>query len=247
MELEGKVAVVTGAAQGIGEAVVRRFAAEGARVVAADILADPLAQLERDHDGAVFGVTADLSSSAGVEKAFDDVATQFGGIDILVGCAAAKPMAPVDSIDDQTIDRAFSVGVKGLFLCARQAANLMRKRGGGAIVTLSSFYARRPSKDRAIYIATKGAVETLTRALAVEFADDNIRVNCLAPGPVLTPIRAARGDGNPGALPERYRRSPMKRFATVEEVADSIVFLSTAKSSYMTGHIMALDGGLTIA
>ena len=246
MELKGKVAVVTGAAQGIGEAVVRRFAAEGAQVVAVDVLAEPLAQLERDFKGSVYGVTADLSSSAGVDKAFEFVAARFGGIDILVGCAAAKPMGSIESVDDQTIDRAFAVGVKGLFLCARQAAGLMRARGGGAIVTMSSFYARTPSEGRAIYIATKGAVEALTRALAVEFADDNIRVNCLAPGPVLTSARAARGDGNPETLADRYRRAPMKRFATVEEVADSVVFLSTAKSSYMTGHVMALDGGLTI-
>jgi len=246
MELKGKVAVVTGAAQGIGEAVVRRFVAEGAQVVAADVLDEPLAQLERDTNGAVCAVAADLSSSAGVEKLFQVVAARFGGVDILVGCAAAKPMGSIDSIDDQTIDRAFAVGVKGLFLCARRAAGLMRARGGGAIVTMSSFYARTPSEGRAIYIATKGAVEALTRALAVEFADDNIRVNCLAPGPVLTSARAARGDGNPETLADRYRRAPMKRFATVEEVADSVVFLSTAKSSYMTGHVMALDGGLTI-
>jgi NAD(P)-dependent dehydrogenase (short-subunit alcohol dehydrogenase family) len=246
MELRGKVAVVTGAAQGIGEAVVKRFVAEGAQVAAVDVLAEPLSRLERESHGAVCGVTADLSSSPGVDEAFQAMASRFDGIDILVGCAAAKPMGTIDTIDDQTIDRAFAVGVKGLFLCARRAAGLMRKRGGGAIVTMSSFYARTPAKDRAIYIATKGAVEALTRALAVEFADDNIRVNCLAPGPVLTPIRAARGEGNPEMLADRYRRAPMKRFATVDEIADSVVFLSTAKSSYMTGHVMALDGGLTI-
>jgi 3-oxoacyl-[acyl-carrier protein] reductase len=246
MELTGKVAVVTGAAQGIGEAVVRRFAAEGAHIVAVDVRSEPLLRLEEDLNDAVTGVSADLGSSAGVDKAFGAAARKFDGIDILVCCAASKPMGSIDKIDDQTVDLAFAVGVKGLFFCARRAAALMRTRGGGAIVTMSSFYARTPAKGRAIYIATKGAVETLTRALAVEFADDNIRVNCLAPGPVLTPIRAARGEGNPATLEERYRRSPMKRFATMDEVVDSVVFLSTAKSSYMTGHVMALDGGLTI-
>jgi NAD(P)-dependent dehydrogenase (short-subunit alcohol dehydrogenase family) len=246
MELKGKVAIVTGAAQGIGEGVARRFAAEGAQVVAMDVLADRLAQLGQGSNGSIYGIPADLSSADGVAKAFESVEGRFGSVNILVNCAAAKPMGSIENLDDRTIDRALSVGIKGLFLCARHAAKLMRANSGGAIITMSSFYAKTPSKDRAIYIAVKGAVESLTRALAVEFADDNIRVNCLAPGPVLTPLRAARGDGNVDALAERYRRAPMKRFATMDEVIESILFLATPRSSYMTGHVMALDGGLTI-
>ena len=246
MELKGKVAVVTGAAQGIGEAVVRRFVAEGAQVVAADVLDEPLAQLERDTNGAVCAVAADLSSSAGVEKLFQIVAARFGGIDILVGCAAAKPMGSIESIDDQTIDRAFAVGVKGLFLCARQAAGLMRARGGGAIVTMSSFYARTPSEGRRHLRRRQGRGGSAHARARGRVCRRQHPCELSGARTGADAVRAARGDGNPETLADRYRRAPMKRFATVEEVADSVVFLSTAKSSYMTGHVMALDGGLTI-
>ena len=128
----------------------------------------------------------------------------------------------------------------------RRAAREMRKRGGGAIVNMSSFYVRAPAKGRAVYVAVKGGVEALTRALAVELADENVRVNAIAAGPVLTELRRARGDDDPDNLAERYRKSPMRRFGRVDEVLDAMMYLMTPRSSYMTGQVLALDGGLTI-
>ena len=128
----------------------------------------------------------------------------------------------------------------------RIAAREMRERGGGAIVNMSSFYVRTPAKGRAVYVAVKGGVEALTRALAVELADENVRVNAIAAGPVLTELRRAQGDGDPDNLAERYRKSPMRRFGRVDEVLDAMMYLMTPRSSYMTGQVLALDGGLTI-
>ncbi|MEK6710033.1 MAG: SDR family oxidoreductase [Nitrospinota bacterium] len=246
MELSGKVALITGAAQGIGEALARRFAAEGGKVAAVDLLEERLASLEAGSGGAILGVRADLSSTPGVERAFDAAVARFGGVDILVNCAVVRAHVALEAVEEPLIDLALAVGVKGLILCARRAAREMRKRGGGVIVNLSSFYAKTPAKDRAVYVAVKGAVEGLTRSLAVEFAEDQIRVNAVAPGPVLTERRRAMGDGQPGQLAERYRKSPMGRFGEVEEVVEAILFLATPRSSFMTGQIMALDGGLTI-
>jgi len=247
VELQGKVALVTGAGQGIGEAIARRFAAEGAKVIAVDLNSAQLAAIEKDAGGSILGVTADLSSGSEIERAFDAGVAKFGGIDVLVNCAMVRANVGIDELDEKLIDLATGVGIKGLILCVRRAAREMRKRGGGTVVNMSSFYTRTPAKERALYTGVKGAVEALTRALAVDLGQDHIRVNAVAPGPILTPSREARGHGDPAKMEERYRRGPMGRFGKVDEVVEAVLYLATPRSSYMTGHIMALDGGLTIS
>ncbi|MFM9966789.1 MAG: SDR family NAD(P)-dependent oxidoreductase [Burkholderiales bacterium] len=247
MELQGKVALITGAGQGIGEGIARRFVAEGARVVAVDMHAAQLAAIESSSGGSILGVVADVGTSTGIEAAFDAAIAKFGAIDILVNCAMVRANMSIEELDEKLIDQATGVGIKGLILCVRRAAREMRKRGGGTVINMSSFYTRTPAKERALYTAVKGAVEALTRALAVDLGADNIRVNAVAPGPILTPSREARGHGDPAKIEERYRKGPMGRFGRVEEVVEAVLFLATPRSSYMTGHIMALDGGLTIA
>ena len=228
MELKGRVALITGAAQGIGEGIARRIIYEGGRVAGVDIQGEGLSSLEREFGESFLGIKADLSREAEVERIFGESVSRFG------------------DIDEPTMDLALAVGVKGCVLCAQRAAREMRKRGGGAIVNMSSFYARTPVKERVIYVAVKGAVEGVTRALAVELAEFGIRVNAVAPGPILTERRKSQGHGQPGNLEERYRRMPMGRFGEVSEVIDSVIFLMTSQSSYMTGQTIVLDGGMTI-
>lgn len=247
MELSNKVAVITGAGQGIGEGIARRFVREGARVVVVDVNQAQVAALQREFPDSMLGVAADLSSAAAVESAFDAAVQRFGGVDVLVNCAMVRANMGIEALDEKLIDAATGVGIKGLIFCARRAAREMKKRGGGAIVNFSSFYTATPSKERALYTAVKGAVEALTRALAVDLGADNIRVNAVAPGPVLTPSRAARGHGDPGKIEPRYLRGPIARFATVQEVEEAVLFLATPRSSFTTGVVLRLDGGLTIA
>ncbi|MFC1491709.1 SDR family NAD(P)-dependent oxidoreductase [Nitrospinota bacterium] len=247
MELEGKVALITGGAQGIGADTARKFVAEGAEVSVVDIQGEKLASLEGEGGGAILGVEADVGSGEGIEHAFDETVKRFGGIDLLINCAIERGNMPLDAIDEKMADLVISVGLKSCILSAQRAAREMRKRGGGAIVSMSSFYARTPVAGRVLYVSVKAGVEGLTRALAVELAPDNIRVNTIAAGPVLTEKRRAEGQGDPANLAERYRKAPMPRFARVEEVVDGMLYLVTPRSSYMTGQVIVLDGGLTIA
>jgi len=246
MELKDKIFVITGAARGIGAEAARRFSGLGADVAALDVNEEGLRSLEAESGGAVLGVRADISNPKDVEDAFDAVVARFGGVDFLINCAVIRGNGPLAEVEEATIDRALGVGLKGGILCAKRAAAEMKKRGGGAIVNMSSFYARTPAKERVVYVAVKGGVEGLTRALAVELADSNIRVNAIAAGPVLTRLRESQGEGDPDNLAERYRKSPMGRFGRVDEVLDAIEYLVTPRSSYMTGQVLVLDGGLTI-
>lgn len=247
MELEGKTVFIMGGAQGIGAESAKRFVSEGAHVAAVDILAEKLSELERIGKGSVLGIEMDISQGIGIERAFDTAVAKFGGIDILLNCAVVRGNGPLDAIEEATVDLAFSVGVKSYLLGAQRAAKEMRKRGGGSIISMSSFYYRTPAKERVVYVTMKGAVEGLTRSLAVELAPDNIRVNAVAAGPVLTDRRRELGHGEPTKMAERYRKLPLGRFGNVEEIIETILFLATPRSSYVTGQSILVDGGITIA
>ena len=246
MELKDKVFVITGAARGIGAEAARRFSVMGAKVAALDVDADGLRSLEAESEGAILGVRADISNAQGVEDAFEAAIGRFGGVDVLINCAVIRGNGPLGEVEESTIDLALAVGLKGNILCAKRAAEEMKKHGGGAIVNMSSFYAHTPAKGRVVYVAVKGGVEGLTRALAVELAEWNVRVNAIAAGPVLTKLRESQGEGDPENLAERYRKSPMGRFGRVDEVLDAMEYLVTPRSSFMTGQVLVLDGGLTI-
>lgn len=248
MEIEGKVAFITGAAQGIGAALARRFVSEGAAVAAVDLQAGLLEALEREGGGKVLPVAADMCRADEIERAFDVASRHFGRLDILVNCAVFRTMGALNGVDEAAVDLALAVGVKGYILCAKRAAREMRGRRGGAIVNMSSFYSLTPAKGRVVYAAVKGAVNSLTRALAVELAVDDIRVNAVAAGPIMTERRRAEAEADPGyEKAEQYRSMPMGRFGRPEEVVEAILYLVTPRSSYMTGQVLVVDGGLTIS
>jgi NAD(P)-dependent dehydrogenase (short-subunit alcohol dehydrogenase family) len=242
--LSGKVALVTGAATGIGRATVARLAAEGAAVVAAVAEAS---QLE-----AVAGfapLVLDVRSEAAWEVAVGEVEARLGGLDILVNNAGIHRSGGALETDRALWDEVMAVNLWGTFLGCRAAIPALRRRGGGAIVNLASVNALSGAPRAAAYAASKGGVRALTMALAIDHARENIRVNCVCPGAVATPLLEGVIAG--ATEPEAMRgtvvaRHPMGRIAEPEEVAAVVAFLASADASFMTGLAIPVDGGRSI-
>jgi 3-oxoacyl-[acyl-carrier protein] reductase len=237
MRLDGKVAIVTGAGGGIGRAIAQRFAAEGARVAVNDVSAEA-ARAVADAIGGL-AVPADVSSSAEVDRIFDTTIAELGGVHVLVNNAGLIDVERhfLDA-DEAWWDRVISDNLKGQFLCALRAANWMARNGGGAIINLSSGGARASHRGMAAYDASKGGVEAMTRALALDLGPYGIRVNALAPGSVdvrgFTPEEAA----------ERGETIPLGRVGTPEDMAGVALFLASDDARYVTGVAISVDGGL---
>jgi 3-oxoacyl-[acyl-carrier protein] reductase len=237
VRLEGKVAIVTGAGSGIGRGIAERFAHEGARVVVNDVDADA-AQQVADAIGAL-AVPADVSSSADVGRLFETAIAELGGVHVLVNNAGLIDVERhfLDA-DEAWWDRVISVNLKGQFLCAHRAAQWMARNGGGAIVNLSSGGARAAHRGMAAYDASKGGVEALTRALALDLAPYGIRVNAVAPGSIdvrgFTAAEAA----------EKGETIPLGRVGTPDDIAGPAVFLASDDARYVTGVVVSVDGGL---
>lgn len=234
--LTGKVAVVTGGLSGIGAAIVRRFVAEGAHVVVADITAqDGTAQ-----DG-FRAAHLDVGDERSVQGCMAATVARHGRIDILVNSAGIGRVIPFVETPVAEFDRIMAVNLRGTFLCGQAAARCMMQGGGGAIVNIASVSGLRGSLGRAAYGASKGGVVTLSQVMAVELADHGIRVNVIAPGPIETPLAAAL---HSAAVREAWvRHVPMRRYGTPEEVAGVAAFLCSDDASYVTGHVLAADGG----
>ena len=233
--LSGKVAVVSGGASGIGAACVVRFMAEGARVASLDRAAPPAAR------PGVLELGADVTDEASVGAAFARVAAELGGTDILVNSAGIAKLAPLAETSVALLDAILAVNVRGSMLCAQAAVPQMRARGGGRIVNVGSVSGRRGNKLRTAYGASKGAIVTMTQVMAVELAEHSILVNAVAPGPVETPLTS-------GIQFTSYRKAwsarvPLGRYGRPEEIAGAILFLAGPDASYITGHILDVDGG----
>lgn len=249
MRLQHKVAIITGAGSGIGLATAQRFAAEGARVVVADIR-DATAQMNaiRARGGDARYVAVDVSREAEVQQLVAQTLEAYGRLDILVNNAGIEIPRKVTDMTEAEWDRLMSVNLKGVFLCAKWAIPAMRRGGGGVIVNVASELGLVGGTEIAAYAASKGGVVQLTKAMAIDHAADGIRVNCVCPGPVLTPLIEATIQA--AADPEAERRqiiadTLLKRFARPEEIANVILFLASDESSYMTGSIVVADGGGT--
>jgi len=252
MRLDGKVAVITGAGGGIGRASALRFTGEGAAVVVADIDGDANAEtvaLVEAAGGRAAAITVDVTDSRQVAAMIDLAETRFGRLDVLFNNAGV--MLPTDddavATDEATINTTLAVNVTGVLLGCKHGIPAMRRAGGGSIVNTASFVATLGAATAQIaYTASKGAVLSLTRELAVIHAREGIRVNALSPGPLRTELLMKFLDSDE----KRQRRLvhvPMGRFGEATEMAHAALFLASDESSFMTGGNLAVDGGLTAA
>lgn len=253
-EFDGKVALVTGTT-GIGRASILRLAKDGAKVLALGIDDTGNAELaiaaERDGLAIVVRKT-DVSVAHEVEAAVSDAVGRFGGLDVIVNAAAVHPYGDAVTTAPETFARTMAVNIGSIYLTAHFGVPEMRKRGGGAIVSISSVQGFASQPQVAAYVATKGAIHAITRAMAMDFARDKIRVTSVSPGSVRTPIleRAARTFGGPDvdieATFRRYGEShPIGRIGEPEEVAELVAFLASDRAQFITGSDHRIDGGLT--
>jgi NAD(P)-dependent dehydrogenase (short-subunit alcohol dehydrogenase family) len=239
MRLHGKAVLVTGGASGIGAAVAKRLAAEGARVVAADLVspgASPEGDFALPEPGGIAALRMDVADEASVTAGF----ARLDALDGLFHGAGIAQDVPFLDTPVELFDRMIAVNLRGTFLVGQAAARLMRKRGG-AIVNVASVSGMRGNVGRSAYGASKGGVVLLSQVMAVDLAAENIRVNVIAPGPIETPMVTAVHAPAMRAVWESH--VPMRRYGTPEEVANAALFLLSDESSYMTGHVLAVDGG----
>ena len=235
--LEGKIALVTGAASGIGGACAQRFHDEGARVAGLDI-AEPGA-----HPCDAF-VTADVRDSSAVTAAVGRVLEQLGRVDVLVNAAGVSSFGTADTIDEAEWSRVLDINLRGTWLVARAVIPGMVERRGGSIVNLASVEGIEGGQAQTAYNAAKGGVVLLTRSMAVDYGPMNVRVNCLCPGMIETPMTAPLQEaGLKPVLDWFAQQHLLGRTGKPEEVAAAALFLASDDASFVTGHALAVDGG----
>ena len=249
--LEGKVAIVTGAGSGIGRAAAKLFAANGANVVVADIQTDRAIEVAREiSTERAHAVTVDVGSEQSVDAMAAKAAEHFGGIDILYNNAGINSSGAVNDATLEDWDRCFAVNVTGTFLCSRAVVPHLERRGGGSIVNQGSVAALVAIRRFAAYCAAKGAVVALTRSMAIDLAPLHIRVNCLCPGTVYTPLMEPmlreRGGGDlERGLSLTIEKYPIGRLGNPEDIAATALFLVSDDAAFVTGAAYTVDGGMT--
>lgn len=248
-ELKGKAAIVTGAGSGIGRAAAVLLAREGAQVAVVDKNEAAASAVAAEIGAAAAAFTADVGRSDQVRAMVEGAERRFGRIDILVNNAGFGFRGNVVSIEEADWDALMAVNLKGVFLCSKYAIPAMIRAGGGAIVNTTSYTAVSAIADRAAYVASKGGVSALTRAMALDHVKENIRVNAVAPGTVDSPYFAKIFDAAPD--PAKLRadfdaRAAMNRMGRPEEIAEAILFLASDRSRFATGSVLTVDGGSSI-
>jgi NAD(P)-dependent dehydrogenase (short-subunit alcohol dehydrogenase family) len=250
MKLKDKAAVITGSTRGIGEACAKLFAREGARVVVSGRNTDDghrvVADIKVGGGEAVF-IPCDVSISQQVRDLIDQTAAVFGRIDILMNNAAVENVKTVLDTSEEEFDYIVTTNLKAVFIGTQQVIPYMQKQGGGVIINTGSTFGHVGSPGYAVYHATKGAVLSFTRATAISYIKDKIRVNTLSPGTIDTPglrdgVKATAKDPQ-AAMASYLALQPMGRFGTPDEIATGALFLASDESSFMTGADLLIDGG----
>lgn len=251
MRLQGKIALITGGARGIGRAICEAYVAEGARVAVADRLAHEATETAQALGPNAMAVTMDVTDVASITAGVAAVQAAWGGIDVLVNNAGIFNMASIDKITVQDYRRQYDVNVGGTIFAIQAVHPIMKARGGGSIINFSSQAGRRGEPNIAIYCSTKAAVISVTQSLALEFAKDNIRVNAIAPGVVDTPMwdvvdaQFAKYENKPLGQKKREvgEAVPLGRMGHPTDIAMPCVFLASDDARYITAQTLNVDGG----
>ncbi len=247
MRLKDKVAIITGAASGIGKATAKLFAEHGAKVVVADIDENggnqTVTDIQDAGNEAIF-IQTDVTIKADTEQMVAQTLKNYDKLDTLLNSAGIAMRLPVAELPEEDWHRCLDVNLNGVFLCAKAAIPAMQKNGGGSIINMSSIYGIVGADVRAAYVASKGAVTNLTRGMALDYAEDNIRVNCICPGFVETPL-VAGVIKTPDEYQKLANKHPMRRLAQPEEIAYGALYLASDESAFVTGIALPIDGGYT--
>jgi NAD(P)-dependent dehydrogenase (short-subunit alcohol dehydrogenase family) len=252
-ELKGRVALITGAGSGIGRAIALLFAREGAKIVVADISeadGEKSVELIKKADGEGVFVKGDVSKAEVARRMTDAAVGEYGRLDILCNNAGIESVGTVVDVGEEKWDKVINVNLKGAFLCSKYAIPKIIESGGGVVINIASVLGLIGSKGEAAYCASKGAIVSLTREMALDFASQNVRVNCICPGSVLTPtfrrVIGSSGDYE-RAFKKNLEKIPLKRVAEPVEIAYAALYLASDKSSYVTGSALVIDGGWSIS
>ena len=248
--LDGKVCVITGAGGGMGREAALVFTGEGAKVCVADVNLEAAEETAAQCAGEALAVRANVAEEADVEAMMAAAAERWGGLDVLYNNAGISPDDDASVLDTsvEAWDRVQAVNTRGVFLCCKHGIPHLLERGGGSVINVASFVALLGAATSQIsYSASKGAVLSMSRELAVQFARRGVRVNALCPGPVETPLLLNIFGDDPAALERRRIHWPTGRLAKPREIVDAALFLASDESSYVNGATFVVDGGLTAA
>lgn len=251
MSFEGKVCIVTGGGSGIGEVTARRFASEGAIVVIADVNEEEARRVVQEiirYNGSAVAIQTDVSDGMAVQALVADVVRQFGRIDVLFNNAATILPKPLEEVSEHEWTRVIDINLKSVYLMIKYTIPHLRTTCG-SIVNMASLNGLVGQKQNAVYVATKGAIIAMTKALAIDYAPDRVRVNCICPAGVMTPLLEKWTMEQ--ADPEQVRTSlnemhALGRPARAEEIADAVVFLASESSQFITGVALPVDGGASL-
>ena len=254
-DLQQKVAIVTGAGSGIGAAITKLFARQGADVIALDLdeaAAQSMAAAVRQAGGRASAYACDVSDAAHVDAVFGRIAAERPRIDILVNNAGIAHIGSIEQTTPDDLDRLYRVNVRGVYLCAHAVVPVMLRQGGGVILNMASIAALVGIPDRFAYSMTKGAVVTMTRSIAIDYVTRGIRCNCICPARVHTPfVDGYLARHYPGREHEMFQTlsaaQPIGRMGTPEEIAQLALYLCSDEAAFVTGQAYAIDGGVTAA